>query len=113
MLWRNPKAHVLAEHEARLRIESGNRTKDNHGDGNENPLECHDDVEEARLPFRTFRNQGEGDDGRYDEAEHSEDEQIANHDGKIVREHSFMKDTTPQKYRRPPQDDEHDGVCDE
>lgn len=84
MLRGHPEAHVLTEHEPRLCVETRNRTKDNHGNGYQYPLERHDDVLEPGFVFRTFRNEGERNNRRHDETKHRNREQVADEYGKIV-----------------------------
>lgn len=47
VLWGDPESHILSEHKPRLRVESRYCAEDNHGDGDENPLEREDEIVES------------------------------------------------------------------
>src|SRR3989344_3310563 len=68
-LWRHPEAQIPPEHETHLGIEAGYRTEDDHGHGNQYPLQQMHEALEASVLAGTLGYQLHGYRGRDNESE--------------------------------------------
>src|SRR3989338_11113000 len=97
----DPKSKITPEHETDLCVEPGYRTKDDHGDRNDEPLRDKHDAPEFSVLGRSLWNQIHRERCRKDEAEHRKREERARYRRQIVREYGRVECVPSDKEREP------------
>src|SRR3989344_6615220 len=101
-LGRHPEAQIPPGHETHLGIEAGYRTEDNHGHGDQYPLQQMHEAVEASVLAGTLGYQLHGYRGGYDQPEKRCGEESLRDERQIVRENGGVECAPSDDERQPP-----------